>query len=112
MNPAALLQQRIRQFLVHSFLYYQLNDPVIADVQYDLLCRELKELLTAYRGEPLPFQTLAQETLGNATSGFSLKTYPSQIISSALHLLYQHSYTQHFPFEVFLARLGYQCDGT
>ena len=30
-------------YLMHSYLYYVMNDPIIEDIEYDELCRELKE---------------------------------------------------------------------
>ena len=29
-------------YLMHSYLYYVMNDPIIEDIEYDELCRELK----------------------------------------------------------------------
>lgn len=41
---AARINQRRRQLLVHSFLYYRMNMGVISDYQYDEFARELIEL--------------------------------------------------------------------
>ena len=41
----SLLQQRLRQFLVHSYLYYKLDESIISDTEYDRICMELRELL-------------------------------------------------------------------
>jgi len=35
----------IRQFLVHSFLYYQLDESIISDENYDRICVQLKEVI-------------------------------------------------------------------
>ena len=40
-----MLEQKIRQFLVHSFLYYKLDESIISDTDYDSLCVELKGLI-------------------------------------------------------------------
>lgn len=29
----------VEQYLVHSYIYYELNDQIITDWEYDLLCR-------------------------------------------------------------------------
>jgi len=35
-------QQKVRQYLVHSFLYYQLGESIISDMQYDQNCVEVE----------------------------------------------------------------------
>ena len=30
-------------YLMHSYLYYVMNEPIIDDMEYDEICRELKE---------------------------------------------------------------------
>jgi hypothetical protein len=106
MNP--LLSQRIRQFLVHSFLYYRLDESVIPDQQYDELCRELRDLLQEQpSSEDLPYRELLESARSSEGSGFAIRNYPPEIVSTALHLLYQDRYrTLSFP--DFLARFGYR----
>ena len=103
----ALLQQRVRQFLVHSFLYYQLHDSVISDSKYDHLCQELQNLLQQYPDD-VPFRNIVEQTLGGEASGFSIKKYPPAIISAAFHLLYQHRYLNSLDFIEFVERFGYR----
>jgi len=38
-------QQKVRQYLVHSFLYYQLGESIISDMQYDQICVEVETYL-------------------------------------------------------------------
>ena len=102
----ALLQQRIFQFLVHSFLYYQLGESLISDQQYDTLCKELNTLLETST-EQVPYLDLVRQ-LGPEASGFSIKKYPSPIISTAMHLLYQENYASRISFSDFVARHGYR----
>lgn len=33
-----------RQIIIHSIIYYELNDSVITDKQFDILCKQLLEL--------------------------------------------------------------------
>lgn len=40
-----LINRRQRQILVHSFLYYQLNENIIDDTTYDAWSKELAELM-------------------------------------------------------------------
>ena len=42
------INQRRRQLLVHSFLYYQLNTSEISDHQYDKFCLDLIDLQEKY----------------------------------------------------------------
>ena len=37
-----LIVQKIRQYLVHSFLYYQLDVSIISDRNYDQICADLQ----------------------------------------------------------------------
>ena len=38
-NPNML----VPYYLMHSYLYYVMNEPIIEDIEYDEICRELKE---------------------------------------------------------------------
>lgn len=45
---AELITRRRRQILVHSFLYYQLNENIIDDYTFDRWSKELYELQIQY----------------------------------------------------------------
>ena len=51
---------------------------------------------------------MAEPALGEEASGFSIRNYPTQIISTSLHLLYQLRYREQMPFKQFLERYGYR----
>ena len=103
-----LIRQKIRQYLLHSFLYYQLDESIIADRHYDDICAEVLQLMQTYAGSSLlPFQELVKISLSDDASGFSVRKYPAEIISSALHLLYQHNAFKSMSFDTFLTRFGY-----
>ena len=103
-----LIQQKILQYLVHSFLYYQLDESIISDRHYDEICAEVLQLMETYTGSSLlPYHELVKKSLSEDASGFSLKKYPVEIISSALHLLYQHNAVKSMTFDTFLTRFGY-----
>ena len=103
-----LIQQKIRQYLVHSFLYYQLDESIISDRHYDEICAEVLQLMETQTGSSLmPYQELVKKSLSEDASGFSLRKYPVEIISSALHLLYQHNAVKSMTFDTFLTRFGY-----
>jgi hypothetical protein len=43
-DELSLLNRRALQFLVHSFLYYRLNEPVLGDEAFDAVASELRRL--------------------------------------------------------------------
>ena len=82
-----LIQQKIRQYLVHSFLYYQLDESIIPDRHYDLICADLSKLMSDNSAKnSLPFHDLVKSSLTENASGFSIRKYPPEIVSAALHL--------------------------
>ena len=103
-----LIQQKIRQYLVHSFLYYQLDESIISDRHYDHICADVTKLISDNSAKnSLPFHDLVKSSLTENASGFSIRKYPPEIVSAALHLLYQNSYIDSMSYENFLARFGY-----
>ena len=103
-----LIQQKIRQNLVHSYLYYQLDESIISDRHYDHICGDLAKLISDNSvNNSLPFHDLVKSSLTENASGFSISKYPQEIVSAALHLLYQTSYIDSMNFETFLERFGY-----
>ena len=103
-----LIQQRIRQFLVHSFLYYQLDESIISDNKYDQICADVAKLISDnLNKKSLPYKDLVKSSLNENASGYSIIKYPPEIVSAALHLLYQSNYVDSMSFETFLERFGY-----
>ena len=103
-----LILQKIRQYLVHSFLYYQLDVSIISDRNYDQICADLAKLISDNSDKnSLPFHDLVKTSLDENYSGFSISKYPAEIVSAALHLLYQSNYIDSMSFETFLERFGY-----
>ena len=104
----ASIQQKIRQYLVHSFLYYRLDESIISDRDYDKICVEVGKLIqTNSDASIFPYYDLVKTNLSKDASGFSVRNYPAEIISTAMHLLYQHSYIKSMTFDTYLARFGY-----
>tara|TARA_Y100001980_G_C14199796_1_gene63774 strand:- start:111 stop:452 length:342 start_codon:yes stop_codon:yes gene_type:complete len=94
-------------FLVHSFLYYQLGESIIEDNEYDKLSVELKEIIETDKN--IPHYNIIKNALGDEASGYSIptKAYPQEIISTALHLLYQEQYKHKVSLTDFLKSYGY-----
>jgi len=100
-----MLERKIRQFLVHSFLYYQLDESIIGDHEYDMLVNEIMDLIK--NQNDYIYKSIIENSLGAEGSGFSIRKYPQEIISTSLHLLYQQKYKQTKTFEMFLKSYGY-----
>ena len=102
------LDRLSRQFLVHSFLYYQLNESIIGDDKYDQICVTLKKEVEGQND--YLYQELIESYLGNEGSGFAIptKAYPPRIVSTALHLLYQDQYKDKVTLDTFLKSYGYK----
>lgn len=96
------LTQLQRMYLVHSFLYYHLNESIVSDQKYDAICEELRNT----QGEG-PYDELCSG-LGQSGSGFYIKKldYPSEIVTTALRLLWD-SQGKPGPFDVFVGMHGY-----
>jgi len=104
----ALVQQKIRQYFVHSFLYYRLDESIISDRHYDEICVEVEKLIqTKSTASLFPYYDLLKTNISGDASGFSVRKYPAEIVSTAMHLLYQHSYTKSMTFDAYLTRFGY-----
>ena len=103
----ALLAQRARQFLVHSFLYYRLGEPIVPDKTFDKLAAELRALRQAHPQAPMPYAEVLDKVLGPEESGFQIREYPPEIISTAFKLLYATSSPQE-DFVEFVERRGYR----
>ena len=103
-----IIQRKIRQYLVHSFLYYKLGESIIPDRQFDQIC---KDILNYKKNNSekinMPYQDILDDSLANDASGFSIQQFPNEIVSSALHLLYQKNYSESLSFKAFLSRFGY-----
>ena len=103
-----MIQQKIRQYLVHSFIYYQLDESIISERHYDHICADVVKLISDNSAKnSLPFHDLVKSSLTENASGFLISKYPPEIVSAALHLLYQTSYIDSMSFETFLTRFGY-----
>lgn len=74
----------IDKYLIHSYLYYVLNESVISDAEYDKLCRELLARWGVIKGKHK--HLIKPEDLAAGT-GYSITKYPPDIIRAADKLL-------------------------
>jgi NAD-dependent DNA ligase len=76
----------IPMYLIHSYLYYIAEDPIISDSEYDKIC---KDLLAAYDIQTHGHRHLIDEAALEAGTGFHIaeKSYPYIVKTTALQLL-------------------------
>lgn len=72
-------------YLVHSYLYYIVDEPIVDDGRYDKICKDLVALI--------PFSSVKYDItkgLGSSGSGFYIKEnqYPDEVKTKAMMLLY------------------------
>jgi hypothetical protein len=105
-NITALIIRRRRQFLVHSFLYYMLDESIIDDTTYDRWCVELVNLQRKHPdlAASLPYHDICSQ-LDESASGSYIKNYPPEIVSTAFHLLAREKQQ---PLAELVQRYGYQ----
>ena len=70
-------------YLMHSYLYYVINEPIISDMEYDELCKELKDKWDSV--EHYHKHLIDKQSLGAGT-GYQLE-YNKRIEHGALALL-------------------------
>ncbi|ASS71673.1 DNA ligase LigA-related protein [Bacillus atrophaeus] len=85
-----LIGRRRRQILVHSFLYYQLNENIIADHTFDLWSQELVQLQEKYPEESRQAVYYAEFTKFDGSSGYDLPYSLPEIQSTGHKLLDYH----------------------
>ncbi len=98
-------QQLVDQYLFHSFLYYQLDESLVSDSQYDQLVNQLKNACPEIWEHELEFADLAQK--GLKSGAHTMTKYPSLIVSSAIQLIYYQKHVKIASFDEYLSRLGY-----
>lgn len=106
MNAESTLMRRRRQFLVHSYIYYQLGESIISDEQYDTICKSLYAMQKQdpKLAEGLPYNSICSR-IDSSASGYFIKAeeYPPEIVSTAFHLLAYHTKT---PIDQLVLRYG------
>lgn len=111
LEKVAQIERYQQLFLVHSFLYYKLNESIISDEQYDQWCRVLLNLQRSHPDEARVsrYWELCKD-LDDSCSGFYISQYPEEIQEIALRVLYIHKGKPE-PFDEFIARYGFMIVG-
>jgi NAD-dependent DNA ligase len=89
---ASLIRRRRRQILVHSCMYYRLNESIIPDYVYDGWARELAALHTQYPeiASQVEFAEEFADFTGESVTGFNLPIHLPEIVATATRLLKYH----------------------
>ncbi|MFI5399922.1 MAG: hypothetical protein ACHQZQ_02580 [SAR324 cluster bacterium] len=106
-HDLAALRRRALQYLVHSFLYYRLDEPVISDEAFDAIVKHLRRLRKAYPQADIPHAELVDGTLGPEATAFQIRDYPPGVITAAFKLLYDAQQPGE-GFVEFVERRGYR----
>lgn len=87
---AALIQRRRLQILVHSCLYYHMNENIVSDKQYDTWARELQKLQEEHK--EIASKVCWADTFEgyDASTGFDLPLTDEWVINKANYILKQH----------------------
>ena len=80
MNPKERIQELTAILTEANYRYYVLDDPQLADFEYDRLLRELEELENANPELALP-DSPTQRVGGEALSKFEKYTHPVPLMS-------------------------------
>ena len=70
---AAKIKQRRRQMLVHSYIYYELNQNIVSDHKWSEWAKELEQLQKDYPEESRAVEEYEQFKDWNGSSGAFLK---------------------------------------
>lgn len=85
-----LINRRENQVLIHSAIYYRLNDNLIPDWQYDNIGKDLVELAHKYPEEfkaSYHYNDFIEYVNSETPSGFNLPYSTVEVTSKAMYLL-------------------------
>lgn len=83
-----LITRRQRQIIVHSYLYYKLDETIIPDTTFDAWYFQLLDLQKKYHdiAKKAPYWCIAKQ-FDETGSGYFIKKYPPELIGQALIVL-------------------------
>ncbi len=68
-----------KEYLIHSYLYYSQDAPIISDHEFDALCKELNKTFNTLES---PFKNILIQNNDNPPhiKGLNLLEYPNEIV--------------------------------
>lgn len=87
------IRQRRKQILIHSCIYYRLDDNIISDYKYDMWGKELGKLQREYPelSKQVPdYYEWFKDYTPECTSGYNLPIYLPEVIATAEYILRLH----------------------
>jgi len=78
--PKEKEDEDLNDYLTHCYLYYELNNPIIYDYDFDRLC---KDLLEKWDNINHSYKKLISKPDLKAGTGYNIKEYPKEIIEEA-----------------------------
>ena len=81
------IKQRRLQLLIHSCIYYELNDNIISDATWSKWAKELVELQKKYPEESLHTPLFSEFKDFDGSTGMNLPITKPEVISKAKYLL-------------------------
>lgn len=90
MDIAAKIEQRRRQILVHSILYYRYDTNLVPDAVYDKWALELQKLQADHPeiSKRVKYMRKEFETFTDSTTGFDLPLHDRAARGAAQRLIY------------------------
>jgi DNA ligase (NAD+) len=83
-SPVDHANHLFQQYLIHSYRYYVMDDPIIPDTAYDQLCQQL---LVEWLFVDHPDKSLTDSDALRAGTGYQLQfKYPPWVIDMAINL--------------------------
>lgn len=89
------INRRERQILVHSYLYYELNENLIQDYQYDNIAKDLASLIKKYPDnfkKSVYYEIFKGFGQDGCYSGYNIPHNQPEIINNAFRILRYEQY--------------------
>ncbi|WP_409271661.1 DNA ligase LigA-related protein [Neobacillus sp. SCS-31] len=110
-TPIETLHRYQRSFLIHSFLYYKLDESIISDKDYDKRCSVMNGIMQSYPdlAEISDYYELCKPC-AETGSGYYIMNYPPETIERAFQLLFRIK-KPNVSYSEFVSKWGYQVIG-
>lgn len=104
----SVLNRRMRQVLVHSFIYYQLNESIIEDWVFDRWSKDIVNMREQYPEEYERTDFAEQFREFDGSSGFDLPYATPEIQSIGYRMIKRYQELKHEQMKDLMQRQGIQ----